>query len=293
MERQWVVSKKSRNVVEVKVQIKRNQEWEFPVLLSSDRHWDNPKSLLDLQKEHLDQAKKADAPVLDFGDLFCMMQGKYDKRSSKQDIRPEHQVSNYFDTVINDAANFFKPYAKQLVVLGEGNHETAVTKAHEINPIERLVALLNTVEGASVSNGGYSGWVIFNFYEPGGTKSGPRTRVVLHYDHGSGGGAAITKDMIGHSRRQLYIDADIICSGHNHHAWSDEAVRLKVSTTGQVQRSIITHIKIPTYKDDYGDGYGGFAVERNMAPRPLGAYWLRFKFSSKHNKVFYEVVRAT
>ncbi len=38
------------------------------------------------------------------------MQGAYDPRKSKSDIRPEHNSANYFDAIINTAVDWFTPY---------------------------------------------------------------------------------------------------------------------------------------------------------------------------------------
>ena len=59
------------------------------------------------------------------------MQGKYDPRSSKDDLRPEHQGSNYLDSLVNTAADFFEPYAKNLIMIARGNHEAAILKRQE------------------------------------------------------------------------------------------------------------------------------------------------------------------
>ena len=92
-------------------------------LLSSDRHWDNPHSDLKLQKQHLNEMLDTNAYMIDCGDLFCLMQGKYDRRSNKSDIRPEHNKENYLDAVIDGAIDFFTPYASNILLIGEGNHE--------------------------------------------------------------------------------------------------------------------------------------------------------------------------
>jgi len=46
-------------------------------LLRSDVHHDNPKCNQDLERKHLDEAIEYDAPIIDNGDLFCAMQGKW------------------------------------------------------------------------------------------------------------------------------------------------------------------------------------------------------------------------
>lgn len=92
----WRVSRAEGNVVHVQCDIK-GEQWEQHFLLRSDAHHDNPKSDRSLELKHLQEAVGYDAGVIDCGDLFCAMQGKYDKRSSKSDIRPEHQAGDYLD----------------------------------------------------------------------------------------------------------------------------------------------------------------------------------------------------
>ncbi|MGI9160890.1 MAG: hypothetical protein ACR2K1_14175, partial [Saprospiraceae bacterium] len=91
-------------------------DWTYKALLLSDLHIDNPKCDRALLIRHLDQAKKNGCPIMIFGDLFCAMQGKYDKRANKSALRPEHQVNNYLDALIDTTADFFAPY-KDLIRL--------------------------------------------------------------------------------------------------------------------------------------------------------------------------------
>ena len=114
------------------------------VLLLSDIHWDNPKCKRDLLRKHLEQAKEIGADILLNGDTFCLMQGAYDPRKSKSDILPEHNKSNYLDAVVNDAIEWFSPYAHLIKVVGYGNHETNILKRQETDVIERFVFGLNS-----------------------------------------------------------------------------------------------------------------------------------------------------
>jgi hypothetical protein len=111
----------SPNVVSVYLDCKKKREHWF--LLSGDRHHDNPHCNQELEKKHLDEALEREAGIIDIGDLFCAMQGKYDKRSNKSDIRPEHQNGEYLDSLVTTAAKFYEPYAKNIIALGYGNHE--------------------------------------------------------------------------------------------------------------------------------------------------------------------------
>ena len=99
------------------------------IAMLSDLHWDNPHADRDMLKRHLDYCLEEDIPVMVNGDLFCCMQGRSDRRSSKSDIRPEHNNSMYLDSIINTAVDWFMPYAHIIKLVGYGNHETALGQA--------------------------------------------------------------------------------------------------------------------------------------------------------------------
>jgi hypothetical protein len=99
------------------------QGWTQSYLLMADVHWDNPYCDRALLKRHLDIAKARNAGIMVFGDFYCAMQGKYDKRSDKSALRPEHQGTNYLDLLVDTAADYLAPYASNIVMLGDGNHE--------------------------------------------------------------------------------------------------------------------------------------------------------------------------
>jgi hypothetical protein len=202
----------SRNVFKITIPIVVRKDWESWVLLTSDQHWDNPKSNHKLQLKHLEEAKERDASIISAGDFFCAMQGKYDRRANKTALRPEHRSDDYFDSLIETASNFFAPYAHNFFLIGMGNHEASIVDRHETNLIERLVAVLNNKTKSKIFSGGFSGWIIFTFMRHDNKQCGS---IVLHYDHGYGGGGPVTADMIQHQRRSVYLpDADIILSGH-------------------------------------------------------------------------------
>ena len=268
----FTVEHTARNAVTVRIKVKTTIDWEQWFLLSSDRHHDNAHCDQDMERRHLDQARERNAGVIDYGDLFCAMQGKWDKRADRGAMREEYQYGPYLDTLVSEAADFYGPYADNFVVIGRGNHETAIYKRHETDLTERLVAVLNDRNGSQIQAGGYAGWVRFAF-ERGKTQ---RQSVSLHYYHGSGGGGPVTKDMIGANRLQVAAEADIYCFGHTHDAWHNTIHRIRLDHNGKPVQRQADVVKTPSYKDEYGDGMGGWSVERRMPPKPLGAYWLRF-----------------
>lgn len=230
-------------------------------LLSADRHWDNPKSDWDLQLKHLNQCKEYGAGIIDIGDLFCCMQGKYDKRANKSDLRPEHQREDYFDSLIETAKDFFKPF--NFVLIGHGNHETAVLKRHETDLTQRLITAIDP----KIIHGYYSGWIIF--------KLPSKKEINLFYHHGYGGGGPVTKGTIQTARRAIYTpDADIILTGHIHEAWDLEIPRIRLRNHELYQDTQL-HIQLPTYKNEFGSS--GWATQEGHAPKPIGAKWIIFE----------------
>ena len=125
---------------EVRVPLTEKTDWSQRMLLLADLHIDNPHSDLPLIKRTLEEARKTDARIYLFGDTFCAMQGKYDPRGSKADVRPEHQVNNYLDAIVEWTADILGPYADLIDIIGYGNHETSVLKRQESDLVQRLVA---------------------------------------------------------------------------------------------------------------------------------------------------------
>jgi UDP-2,3-diacylglucosamine pyrophosphatase LpxH len=248
-------------------------------LLLSDLHFDHPKCRRDLLQDHIEKAINLGAKILINGDFFCIMQGKYDKRASKDDIRPEHQGGNYFDLVVNEAVEWWAKYADHLLFVGYGNHETAVSKRHEIDLTERFVSLLNYKTGSKVLNGGYAGWIVFNVYRRDDAKTYLNFKVKYH--HGHGGGGVVTKGVIQHQRMGAQVDgADVLWMGHVHELYHHINIKeaLQVVTPYEIKQRIQHDIRTSTYKDEFTDGAFGWHIERGAYGKPIGGYLMRLNY---------------
>lgn len=277
--------KLARNVVGVNFQVS-GAGWEGWILCRSDVHHDNPHCDWVKEQRHLEQAIERNAVIIDNGDLFCAMQGKYDKRSSKDALRPEHQSGNYFDALVDSAFEFYEPYLDNFALLGRGNHETKIRERHETDLTERLVSRMRAA-GSPVHSSGYGGWVRIQMHV-----SNKVYRVFwLHHYHGSGGGGPVTRGTIQTNRISVYTpDADIILTGHTHDEWIMPIARQRISPHGRIYHDEQLHIRAPGYKDAWGDGDGGWEVEKMLGPKPIGAIWLHFKFEQK--KFYIDALRA-
>ena len=292
----WQTVQKSRNVFALHVPWDYGQSWEQWFLLCSDRHWDNPHSDREMQARHLKEAVKRNAGIIDVGDFFCFMQGNYDPRKQKNDIRPEHNVDDYIDTVIEDAAEWFAPYAKHFVFVGMGNHEKHILKRLETNPTERLCQALHMKTGYKVFNGQYGGWVKFLFKRVSKSSSSVMrsASINLKYHHGYGGGGPVTKGVIQTNRRASFIDADIHVSGHIHEQWQLRTIRESLSERCELLKKDVYHVCLGTYKQDYADGADSWEANRGQPPKPKGAWWLRFYTKKERDKdrIAYQFILA-
>ena len=254
--------------------------WEQWIMLSSDRHFDSVKCDRTLMKKHLELAKERDALVIDVGDFFDAMQGRYDPRRSYAEMRPEYAKDVYLDAIVADAAKFLLPYADRFLMIGRGNHDQSIVKNNSVDIVSNLVYHLNRETGSQIKVGGYGGWVRFLF------NSGRKTSINLKYFHGSGGDAPVTRGVLNTARQGLYLpDADIVVNGHNHNAYHVPISRERLSIQGVVSQDVMHHVRTPSYAIDYGDGTANWHVERGGPPKPRGCVWLKFSFDASTHKV--------
>lgn len=261
----------------------------------SDLHWDNPKCDRKQLKKHLDYCLEKEIPVFINGDFFCFMQGRYDPRRSKKDILPEHNVNNYVDAVIEDAVNWFSPYKDILTVLGYGNHCSGLLKNLETDPLQRFVDLFNSVNKSQIYTGGYGGWLVVNIDSDNAHTT---LKAIGKYFHGSGGGGIVTKGAINLTRAmEIYENMDFFIMGHIHENSSRNDVRETcIYNAGKrvyEQKLKNIHLAITgTYKEEFGDGFGGWHIERGAPPKPIGGRIITFDVSRNRieNSSSYELL---
>jgi predicted phosphodiesterase len=256
-------------------------DWTQRYLLISDVHFDSPYCDRKLLTKLLDQARDSNAGVICVGDWFDAMGGKNDKRAHKSGIRVDDSRDNYFDCLVDNSFDFLRPYSQLLVMLSNGNHETAILKHQETDLLHRLCRQLD------IQHMGYTGFIRMMFTRESGGRSSKR----IYFHHGSGGGGPVTKGVTQTNRRAASVDADIFLSGHIHESWVVENIMVKMNDNGRIFLATQTHIQLPTFKQEYGSD--GYHIEKGRPPKPLGGYWLTFKYDSDApGQVGYTVDRA-
>jgi hypothetical protein len=268
----------SPELLEIRIPYDRPRTHEF--LLCSDIHLDNPKCDRELLRKHLKEAQGRGGHALMFGDVLCLMQGKRDRRASKGSIRPEHLGSNYFDLVLNEAADWLKPFAQTILMMSNGNHETAIISHNEIDPLGNLTRLMRDRHGSPVEHMRYQGFVQFSFYRSSSRGDERTRRTTLFFHHGAWGGI-VTKGTMGGGRyASIAPDADILVNGHNHERTIVSHPCYRLTSAGKQRIATRWHLQTGTYKEEFQGG-GGWAVERIVMPKSLGGIWLRLKPSKE------------
>ena len=267
---------KSRNTHFLKFETTK-RKFTTKIAILSDLHWDNPDCDRELLKKHLDYCLEKNIPVLLNGDTFCLMQGKYDPRSSKGKVRPEHNGPNYLDRVVETAVEWFSPYAEILTVVGYGNHETSILRRQETDVIQRFVALLNYTAKPTVPvfAGGYTGAIRIQL------KSGSDfSNYNICYFHGSGGGGIVTRGEINLTRMATMFEGfDCLTFGHIHELKETHLRKVMLSHNGKMTFREVIGLITGTYKDEYKDGYLGWHVQRGAPNKPIGGKILEINFN--------------
>ena len=257
-----------------------------PLMVISDVHWDSKDCDRKLLKKHLNSALEQDAAIIIIGDFFDLMEGRNDMRRSNT-ARTEHYAPNYLQKVVMDAAEWLKPYAKNIVMISNGNHETSVAKHTQVQTLTWLCYELRK-QGSQVIEGDYQGFfVVRTVYEYEGKNTYYPYKIFYH--HGLWGGI-ISKGTQSVMRFGAVVpDADMIVTGHTHDQWMMLHTRYKLNKAYDVTLEDQIHLKLGTYKNEFKTG-NGFAVEKIGLPKPLGGWMVDFYI--ERNDVKNNVLRA-
>lgn len=276
-------------VTTIRIPMLKRKDWSKSFLLTSDRHFDNALSDINMQVRHLKEAQEKNAGILDFGDFFCAMQSKGDPRSRYNDLRPEHKGDDYFDRLVRHGKKVFAPYADNFIMIGTGNHERNVVNRHGINLTNHIAKEIGDSGSHPVIPGGIHGFVRFQFKAPGGSSQSR----VLYWHHGSGQGGGGQRGTGKVSRRAAVLnDVDIVVSGHIHEAWQMDVCRYTLTQQGRVRVDTQMHCCLPTYKYESHGQEVGWWVENEYGPRPLGGWWLNFSWSEADQQIKTRLIRA-
>ncbi len=259
------------------------------ILNCSDIHIDSKQCDRQLLKKHLEQCDY----IKIYGDLFDLMQGKHDKRRSNSDMKNKYLASAYIDEVVKDAVEFFKPYAKKLLFVSLGNHETSVINNVGTNPISAFCMLMR-MHGSPVIEGAYQGFIVdaIQYKE----KNQVIKCIQYAYHHGHGVAPQKTEGSLEiEGDKAKFPTADIILKGHNHFKWHNPGqARYWLTIKYTIEKRIQHHIRLGTYKHTKLDS--GWEVEKGFKPSSVGGWFIDYNLcianDGKSYDVKFEVISA-
>lgn len=253
---------------------------EINILMVTDVHRDSIYHNKYLLKKHFDEAKEIGAFIFSNGDWFDVMGCHKDPRSKMQDVRPEFikNDESYLDLVIEESYEFLKPYRNNLLGFGYGNHETAILKHRDTDPLKRLVDLLNAGYDDDIFVSRYFGFLFFHLSQ----KSGCRVRQfnIMHH-HGYGGSAKRSKGVLNVDLdSQQFPFVDVHFSGHTHQKWMVPSISHQLNRMYEIKEKKQFHVKGGSYKKTLGKNMG-WEVEKGFNPTPQGGWWINAKYRDK------------
>lgn len=244
------------------IRIETNGQYK-PLFLCSDIHIDSADHLPDLFLKHLNFCLKKNIDIVINGDIFDLMQSRYDGRRKNQ-----QEKKHYFNDVLKDTVKTLEPYSHLIKAIFKGNHETSVERHSDLNMLELLIDLLNA-KGSNIEIGGYQ-----NILQIGLSHTTSKYNYNIFAHHGVGGNAPVTKGIISFNRISNYLDGvDAVWQGHSHDIMHQEHTKLLIGRDGNPKKITNHWLRTPSYKDEFMKGEG-WAVEKGFAPLTEGGLLL-------------------
>lgn len=245
--------------------------------LFSDVHFDSPDCDRETLKKHLDFCLKDGRYILINGDWFDAIILSDRKRSVPHLIE---NTDSQLNKKLEESYEFLKPYQKNILFMGRGNHEESIIKYNGIDLLQMLTTMLNMGQEHKVLYGNYANFLRFTFKK--------KDRKEFNYDmyvhHGSGGNAPVTKGIIDWSRIGKSVNADLIWLGHRHNAIIDASDPvLSIQPNGEILLKNRQCIQTPSYQKGRSiDGNINFA-ERFYTNQALAGFGeVNIKIISTH-----------
>ena len=241
-------------------------------------HFDSARSDVDMIARHMQQAVDEGAPILKMGDTFDACGGRYDPRRTPEGVRQEFVGPDYLDRLVNGYATFAAPYARNIALMGRGNHELSIMKHCDTDLISRTAERLRQ-EGSPVITTGIGTWLICRMYVTSTTKVS--IPIWLFHDNAKVGGAA--KGVAGALRRGAVLpEAAVVITGGGHNEWQTTVARERLNErTGRIYRDEQIHFSTSTYRHDWSpEGpKPSWHSQEGRNPRPIGGSWLELSIN--------------
>ncbi len=273
-----------------------SKQKEFWFLLASDLHIGSRTFDYDRFKADFDEALERNARIYINGDVMRLIPSSDIKRYTKDEDRHPNK-HGLINEEIELAEEILAPYANNIDVIGVGNHETAVYKRTNFEPMEELIFRLNTHRDTKkyglIRHGGYTGFIRQAFRHG---DNGAIRKFDIWYNHGQGKGGEVTGGIIGLERRKRDYMVNLIWLAHTHdYQFDGRGYMVKLDKSNRItwipRRAIITgcyekpieqtNASSDKYKYNYGEAtqrrlqsQGGVFMIHKLANTKLNTLYL-------------------
>lgn len=244
--------------------------------LYSDLHIGSADTDYRLLKRELQDSVNAGAVIAINGDVMDLIlpgdRKRYKPESLHHSIRGRSDVVN---ATVDMAAELLQVCCHNILMIGEGNHESATEKCNSVNATKLLIEKI----GGNINYGGYSGFL--DFRVKGVSKS---HRYLIFYHHGAGRGGA--KQYLDKMVRMA--EADLFWVGHRHDRVIDGAGRFVCPVGGDdVRIRSMRFAMSGSYTRTNGRGVLPYGVEKMLPPQDTGR--VRVMLSEKNHSINVEL----
>lgn len=248
----WVTTAKSGSVIKL--------------ALFSDIHFDSPDCDRETLKKHLDFCLQDGRYILFGGDLFDAILLKDQKRAVP------HLIENtdaQLNKKLEDIYEFLKPYQKQILFMGRGNHEESVMKFNGLDVLQMLATMLNMGQEHKILVGNYANFLRFTAKD----STGKLCFYDIFQHHGAGGAAPATKGMLDFGAMAKGTNTDLIWCGHKHHSLIDYSTPImSINTQGDIVLKNRQCIQTPSYQKGRTIDYNTNFAERFYSHTALSGF---------------------
>lgn len=248
----------------------------FYRFLCSDIHLGSACADHGLIVSQLQKAKDIGARILVNGDVFDAI-GPKDRRFDLTCLHPDvERKKDLAAAIVNLAKDIFLPFAKNIDLIGIGNHEETWIAYGYNDPVRRLIEELNR-EGGKIKHASFWGYIKTSFKIPGFRK---RPRHKLLYLHGTGGDSPVTKGTIDFNRKGRNWVYDALTFGHKHNYVCTADQIADVSESGKYIEKRQLNLQTGSYYRNYKQLTDDTVLDQSYAarsghpPKPLGGIFL-------------------
>ena len=222
--------------------------------LFSDTHADSPNFDKATFEEHANYCLNDNRYILFDGDIFDGIIRTDKKRAVNSLLE---SGDNQLNIKLEKVYELLKPYQKQILFFGRGNHEESILKYNGIDILDILAKMLNSGSNHNIVVGNYANFIRFGW-------TNKSNKMVANYDifahHGAGGSAPATKGMLDFNSLVKGVNADLIWIGHKHNSIIDYSAPIMfVDAAGNVVLKNRQCIQTPSYQTgrtiDYNENF--------------------------------------